>query len=261
MVGQIVGTPDWQRGVASAQKLMGKILAGGSSITVDLPPSCETVAVVVRETSRSQTINVVGGVSGLNYPYGKVTTGSGTAFTSIYYIGVSSVVDSSITITLSATSTLDAFVYSDLASHLSFDPSLASSLATEGSTIAPSVLMFGGSDGVNAHPALVDTSGRFIPFTPNKTTGAVSLPTVNAEFLAAPSAGSNYLFGADAQNTIASAAVVSITDELGIHIGTMVVGGSSSGSLDLNGYRISTAVWASTSVSGVLLNIRYANAQ
>lgn len=121
-------TPDYQRGVISAQKLLGTIPIGGLTATVGVPPNAETIVVMVTGQSPTAGAYAEGFTTGMIYPVGTVVTTVGTESTVVTWIDVSAAVDDQVTVHLDDTATDVAYIYSDSAVHTVNDPIITSVL-------------------------------------------------------------------------------------------------------------------------------------
>lgn len=91
-------TPDYQRGVVSAQKLLGTASSGSTSLTVGVPPNAETLLVVTDPGVTGESPSITGNTSGAMYPASHIgpTAQSGTM--SIWAVAVSPPLDDSVTV-------------------------------------------------------------------------------------------------------------------------------------------------------------------
>jgi len=115
------GSPDWQRGFYSAQKLLATIPAGQQLTDVTIPPNCESLVVMVPSPQAGQNVQVKGTTTGLIYvgtTYG-MFAGGGNAETFVF--DCSSEVDSQVQIEISPTGTATAYVYADAGVHVMSD--------------------------------------------------------------------------------------------------------------------------------------------
>lgn len=118
-----IGTPDGQRGVVSAQKLLATVPAGQQSVTVPIPPNAESLIIIFTAIPGPDFVEVDGATTGVAYA-GIVTqtsadVGQGTQF----FFDVSSAVDQSVNITVAAGNFGTWYVYSDNGIHLIADVS------------------------------------------------------------------------------------------------------------------------------------------
>ena len=231
-------------------------------MTVKVPPNVEVLWVCVNSIGTpAYNITAIGVTTGIYYPAYALPIFYSSGQTN-FAIVVANCLDNEVNVQIhGAPSSVDWWVIAESSGRFVIDTTVDAVIAQSGSPTPGSGLVIAGSDGTDTRIIATDLIGRVIPLVPSATTGAISLPTTAAQFLATPSSGENYLFGADVRNYAASTAIVNITDAAGDHIGSINVAAGLSGSLDLQGYRIAGAVWASTSVANVYMNIRFANAQ
>lgn len=123
-----IDTPDYQRGVVNAQKLLGIIAAGDLSLTVGVPPNAESIVIVVGDVTQGFLVTVTGNTTGMLYvgmawPQALAGNANGT-----WVFDASSPLDDAVTVRLTAPSTLPTYIYADSGVHLAADPSKLSSL-------------------------------------------------------------------------------------------------------------------------------------
>jgi len=180
-----VDTPDYQRGVVSAQKLLATVADTDTSVTVGVPANAETIVVLAPGSLNPGDFTCKGATSGLDYPatpYGPSVTGADT--TSIVF-DVSAAVDVQVTITYGFAAAFVWYVYSDSAAHVVTSPYLARTQNQIGSTAPVDGLQVAGTDGADLRALKVNTSGELFHAGPNSAARATgALPTI-----AAPGAG------------------------------------------------------------------------
>ena len=196
-MGQIVGTPDWQRGVASAQKLLGHFTSVDTAKTVGVPPNAETVVILTQLSTLAGNLVVTGHTSGQIYIW-QVDFNVIAGVTWVqFYIDVSSSVDSQIDILFNTAPTADWWVYSDQAAHISFDPIMQRIVSESNTPPGLFGVMSMGFDTVDAQFLAVDSGGRQIPMMCYESSGQVEVLTASTPVLAAPAQGHLYLYGVD----------------------------------------------------------------
>ena len=194
MSNQIVGSPDWQRGVVTSQKLLSTQAATSLTATVFLPPNAETLVIVTSgPIGGAQTLTITGVTSAQVYPWQIQFIFSGGQAYAYYYADVSSSVDSSVTITFAQAAAFSWYVYSDQAAHVSFDPNLG--LVVQEQNIGPSGwgIPAMGYDGTNMHFVETDTTGKLVISNPGggATTQPLNAPLVANGVLAIGSDGTD----------------------------------------------------------------------
>jgi hypothetical protein len=118
-VTQTVDTPDYQRGVTSAQTLLAHVTGGARLVTVGVPPSAETLVVLAYPGGNGGfEVQCIGQQSGINYPAVNAVAPFGTACVTTYF-DVSSVIDQTVLVTNQyATGAQQWWVYADSAPHV-----------------------------------------------------------------------------------------------------------------------------------------------
>ncbi len=193
-------TPDYQRGVVSAQKLLATVPNTDTSVTVGVPPNAETIVVLAPGSLNPSDFTCKGATTGLDYPptpYGPSVTGADT--TSIVF-DVSAAVDDQVTITYGFPAAFVWYVYSDSGVHVTTSPYLARTQNQTGNPAPVDALQVAGTDGTDLRALRVDTQGQ--PFTigavPGTATGdhppaeisvTAALLTAAGTIVGAPGAG------------------------------------------------------------------------
>ena len=258
-----VGTPDWQRGVISAQHLLATVAGGTDTVTVGVPPNAETI-IVLAQTALLGTFSAVGVTSGFNYPFGvskNALADSDQANT--FFVNVANCVDDQLVISFSSISGTDWYVYADQAAHVTFDPFVGSAIYFPGNTPRYNGMLILGSDGTVTTAMETDSNGRQIPLVPTLSSGLVAVSANPTAVIAAPTSGAWYLMSADmTPNNGTSLGGVTLST------GSSVIAGvfgpqTNVGQLtvpaDLKGYRTTSAVTASyiNNANGFVV-VRYA---
>lgn len=91
-------TPDYQRGVVSAQKLVGTATAGSASLTVGVPPNSETLLVIADPGVTGQNPSVQGVSSGAMYPASHIGPTAEAGTMSVWAVAISPPVDDQVTV-------------------------------------------------------------------------------------------------------------------------------------------------------------------
>jgi hypothetical protein len=117
-----IDSPDGQRGVISAQKLLATVPSGTAVVSTGIPPNAETLIAVYPGTGLNITFECEGDTTGVLYPVRLARQGDGPSVSVFAFIDISSVLDSQVTITLTGASSSTWYVYADAAAHFSVDP-------------------------------------------------------------------------------------------------------------------------------------------
>ena len=119
----IIDTPDYQRGVFNAQQLLNTVPGGTRTCTASLPTNCETLVICVSGSPVfNNTPAVVGVTSSLQYLTVPMPQPLG-ANVSTWFVDVSQVIDTSVTVTFAVTPAHTWYVYADCGSHIVADTS------------------------------------------------------------------------------------------------------------------------------------------
>ena len=173
---QIVGTPDWQRAVVASQKLLDYVANPGTTATVGVPPNAETIIVVAGNNPGLGTLTALGGTSGVYYAVNQyIQRISGEEFGE-YFINVSAQVDQTLILTWTLAPGTGFWVYSDQATHVSFDPNVGELLQISANAPGAHGIAMLGTDGTLHYEVLTDSSGRLqvvISNMPNPATTVV----------------------------------------------------------------------------------------
>ena len=203
-----VGTPDWQRGVVSAQKLLATFPAGQALGVVDLPSNVSSLIVLIENNHVAQLSGCQGMTSGSDYPVAPYsTTGSGYQHNA-WVVAVGSAQDSQVTLVWNAAPTEPWVVIGDASTRMVADLSLLNVTAPPQNFALGNALIVAGVDGSNAYALATDQSGVLysIPTVPGIGAGdhpkneILCAPFDNVgggtTILAAPGAGKRYrIFG------------------------------------------------------------------
>ena len=204
-----MGTPDWQRGVVAAQRLVGSFAAGTIDETVGVPMNAETLIVSMSYADRALTIFAIGATSGNSYPVVSVPRSVSGSLDDVRLILVAPALDEQIQIVLSGAASHAWYVVSDSAARGVVDLGLIGSTYTPGAGSIETGLLALGSDGTNPRALATDTSGRLFTVPTAPESGAGNHPAQEllvytaagigggADILGPPGAGKRYrLFGA-----------------------------------------------------------------
>lgn len=254
----VVGSPDYQHGITTAQKLLGTFTSAQASATVSVPPNAETIVVMADSATPLTMLSCVGATTGYSYPISVSYLNNGGVNEAQYFINASGQVDAQLVLTWVTAPSAGWSVYSDQAPHVSFDPNLGLLVNERESPLGAWGVLLLGTDTVNQHALETDSNGRQIPLVPTGTTGALAVSAANNLFLAAPPSGAYYLFGLDIRNGAASytAVVLQTVAQVAYAHANVPVGDSRH--IELNGLRVTTQVNAIASQVGATMVLRFA---
>jgi hypothetical protein len=123
-----IGTPDYQRGVVSAQALLATVPANTTTVTVGVPPNAETLIVTAPVAPITPTLYCVGVTTGLRYPGTPIPPAGAGYPGATYFFDASSALDSQVTFQFLIAPTHEWFVYSDAGVHITADLSKLANL-------------------------------------------------------------------------------------------------------------------------------------
>lgn len=181
VLSQNVGTPDWQRGITTAQKLLATVPATTLTTTVGVPPNAETIVIVTSgPVGGNQVLTIKGSTSGQVYPWQVQFLTSGSQDYAQYYVDVTSVIDVELSITFTEAAAFTWYVYSDQAAHVVFDPNMG--LLVQEHAVPPGLwgVLVEGFDGTDAQFIATDTSGKLVISNPG---GGGTPQLVNAKLV------------------------------------------------------------------------------
>ncbi len=253
-----IGTPDFQRSVVAARKVLATVAANVNAVTVNVPPNGVTICVVVHDVPSGANLTVSGVTTGFVYPIadGSIPVSGDVYY--VYYVSPAVVIDSSISVVFSAAPTSEWYVYSDIESHVSFDPSVSRAISVVGNGLSSSAIAVSGSDGSNMRLVATDSNGRLIPMVPTSTASIVMAAGIE-QILAAPTSGAWYLFRFEVYPSgIYAAGEVQLVSGSGTLISGVADGGSTPVSIDMQGYRVADSLKVTSSVLNKTLIVRYA---
>jgi hypothetical protein len=116
-----IDTPDYQRGVVSAQVLLAEPAAGVASVTVGIPPNAETLIISASDAPAGTTVQVQGTSTLYRYP-GKLAVGNPFLISApTWFFDVSQPADEEVTITFSNAPGEGWVVYADSAGRVTVD--------------------------------------------------------------------------------------------------------------------------------------------
>lgn len=255
---QNVGTPDWQRGIATPQKLLAAVAGGTGSVIVAVPPNAESLVVFAVGAPGLGTLSAYGEPSNIFYPIQESFSVHGGNSSGQYFINVSGQVDTEVLFGWSIAPGSTWYVYSDQAPHISFDPNVGQLVQERDSLLGLWGVLALGSDTVNQHVIETDSHGRLIPLVPTLTTGAVVMTTSPTQLVAAPASGAWYLFGVDFRNDSAARDTPSLLDSTSAQLTLSGVAAGGSDHVDLKGYRTTGKVQIVGLTTSAYVTLRYA---
>lgn len=118
-------TPDFQRGVVSAQKLLASVAPGVTRQAVSVPPNAETLVIVATEQNAISTISVTGNTTGISCPLSSISAPEGSGNSPTWYVDVSSVLDDAVTVSITFGVASAWYVYADSGVHMVSDTNKA----------------------------------------------------------------------------------------------------------------------------------------
>ena len=118
-----VDTPDYQRGIVNAQKLLSTGNAGTGTVTVGVPPNCETLIVVLENPAATDSAAVVGVTSGYSYPGIQSLNNKAFQSTRTWFFDVTNTIDTQCHIDVVASLGGAWSVYADAGVHIVGDVS------------------------------------------------------------------------------------------------------------------------------------------
>lgn len=118
-------TPDFQRGVVSAQKLLASVAPGVTRQAVSVPPNAETLVIVATEQNAISTISVTGNTTGISCPLSSISAPEGSGNSPTWYVDVSSALDDAVTVSITFGVASAWYVYADSGVHMVSDTNKA----------------------------------------------------------------------------------------------------------------------------------------
>lgn len=167
MAGPIaIDTPDYQRGVVSAQKLLGSFPGSQLFATVGIPPNAESLVIITAEPVGVVAPNVVGATTGSVYAGVSLPSPPGSVGTFTGVFDISSAADSSVTIEWNGSPGSAWWAYADAAAHVVADLSKLVNRAGEQYVIAAAPSTAAGDHPPNEltyHSAVFSAAGVMLP--------------------------------------------------------------------------------------------------
>lgn len=207
-----IDTPDYQRGVISAQKLLAHSPGGTNYARVGVPPNAETIVAVTSSTFGPFVANAVGVTTGLVYPGQLLLAPAVDDAMTTYVFDASDVVDEQLDIIWQPGTVGPFWVYADAGVHLTVDASTLRS--TQG---VPYSIPSAPSTAKGDHP-------------PNELQASSFQITTNGEVMIPPGPGLRLrVFSvqmAAALGSAAGAVLVTLYGSSGVTVGMLGFGGS-----------------------------------
>ena len=223
MAGTPIGTPDWQRGVVDASKLLATVAAGTDSQVVGIPPNAKTLVVCFSHGDTPVSIEVVGDTTGIVYP-GAPIPSLNIASTDVQYaFPVSSSLDDQVTVNLTGTISYSWYVYAHSGTSVVTDANLAT------------------------------------PPVPTESVLKVAMSGTSVSVLAAPTTGANYLFGCEVFGEVANDGGLTLYTPTKTITVVGIAGAGVTTSINLERMRVTDEVLAdNASAASNYLTLRYA---
>jgi hypothetical protein len=254
----IVGTPDWQRGVVNAQKLLAAEVGTSTAVTVGVPLNTEVILVYIPGTGPVAEISTVLGVSSGDYYPSVLMLKRGGDF-SIYAIPVAPSVDPSITITLNTAPGAEWYVVSDTGGRFVADMAIGSITYSAGQAQADAgVGIIGQDSSFTGRMVRVDVDGRLVPTPGQILYSGLQTVTGSKLVIAAPPAGYvNYVHGVEMTNPNAGLSGMALEDAGGTWLCYASVAQGQTVPVSLNGVAVTSGVTAVCSVAGGQFTVRW----
>lgn len=253
-----IGTPDWQRGLVNAGKLLETVPGNTGSATVTLTPNTRTLVVVLPSSVAGQAVDVQGTTTDMFYPGTVMVNAADATAGEMFAFTVSPETDDVVTVSCYPVPGFTWYVYANNATQVVSIAELSKLMAYAGESGKNFGIPMMGFDGTYADRVRVDTSGRLVPLVPSATSGKIAIPAGQVVIVPAPASGYNYLYGSTLTNSTAAAVSIDIIAG-GNDLDYVSVPAGASVTLDLNGYAVNVAVFAQAPVVGVDVVLRYAS--
>ena len=191
---QNVGTPDWQRGVVSAQKLLGTFPSGSGTETVGIPPNAESLMILSTDPELTNWVTVKGVTSNEPYPTYAIPMDIGGGYYSRFISVVSNALDTEVLITWGVDPLGPWSVICDATSRFVLDGSVSAITGRDGGSSPTSGLMVAGWDGTKSHILNTDSNGLLLTKSIGAGVIANGIYANDTGVLAAPPPGQyNYI--------------------------------------------------------------------
>lgn len=169
----LLDTPDYQRGIVSAQKLLATVTGGADTVTVTVPPNAETLIAIIPSAVYLTAYSCTGVTSGAEYPGVRLPPVKGGGSFSYVFFDISSAVDSQVDVYQGGGTASDWYVYVDAGVHITTDATIAQASEQGGESSPLIVIQVGGTDGTDLRAIRTDTNGQqfTVPVPPGTATG------------------------------------------------------------------------------------------
>lgn len=214
------GTPDYQRGIVSAGKILHIDTGSSGSANVTPPPNAESLLIHAPWSAVSAIPIVTGLASGLEYPCSLMVGPQTQALNSYFVCAIDVATDASYSVSVGVAPGVPWYVSSDTLARQTIDPNVAQATAYPQGTLAKLAMQVAGSDGVAQRVLETDSSGRQIIILSDPNVSG-QLPRVATNFTEATSNGASltggapanawYLFGGVAEVEAGGAGLVYLT--------------------------------------------------
>lgn len=124
-----VDTPDYQRGVVAAQKLLATVPAGTDLVTVGVPPNTETLVVVGGDPTSMATAMCFDTANGVQYVGRRIQSPGLDPVNFTWFFDVSAAVNQQASVGLGGEPTAAWTVYSDAGTHVVVDVGRATDIS------------------------------------------------------------------------------------------------------------------------------------
>ena len=168
------GSPDWQRGVYSAQKLLATVAGGTRTASVTVPPNAETIVVSIPGGAGAYRLSLQGQTSLTEYPGIQAIQQTNIPITPMWFFDVSQCLDPIVEVIFTIAPATTWYVYADAGIHLTAD-----------------ITKIANASGIEyVIPTLPDTAGSDHPATELQLINATF--AANGVLLASPGGGKRY---------------------------------------------------------------------
>lgn len=116
-----IDTPDYQRGIVNAQKLLATEGPTSTGVTVGIPPNCETLVVAVEPGFSPVLVQCLGVLSGIQYPGVRLIYSYQANGGMVWLFDVSDVIDRELVLEWDGAPGAVWYVYSDAGVHATTD--------------------------------------------------------------------------------------------------------------------------------------------
>lgn len=173
-------TPDYQRGVVSAQKLLAAVGPPAATVTVTLPPNTEALWIIGAPPPDAAP-TVTGVETGASYPCIPLLATVTTPVEFVPFVAlVSPDVDAQVVVNVGSATTATWYVVADTGGRFTLDVLLADAMTSNFQPSPGLALQVAGWDGTDLHILLTDSTGALV------TSGSTFPPVYAARGAALP---------------------------------------------------------------------------